>query len=244
MSRGISPILQANELLELMQTEGLVIVDVSNSKDARANYHARHLDGALFVDVNTQLSDIKRDLSKGGRHPLPTLDQFSEILTGLGITPDSQVVIYDDKNDANAAARFWWMLKSIGHQKVQVLNGGLQEAEKKGFPINSGSASAKSTDPYKAQEWKLPLSDIQEVERVSKDERYMVIDVRESDRYDGITEPIDLIAGHIPGAINVPYVSNLDDYGYFLSREKLRAAYQAIFGKVSVETSSFIADQE
>ena len=114
MTKAISPIVQANEFQEFYPSENLVIVDVSNGKEARANYDAKHLDGALFVDLNTQLSDIKEDVPMGGR----TLDKFSKTLTNLGITEESHVVVYDDKNSANAAARFWWMLKSIGHENI------------------------------------------------------------------------------------------------------------------------------
>src|SRR5437762_13402855 len=125
MSKNISPIIQASELLKLYQTENLVITDASAGKNTKQNFLEKHLDGALFVDMDTQLADIKDNAANGGRHPLPTPQQFAETLASLGITAESHVIIYDDKNGSNAAARFWWMLKAIGHNKVQVLNGGL-----------------------------------------------------------------------------------------------------------------------
>lgn len=229
MTAIISSIIQPTELLEIYQTENLVLVDVSNGKDAKINYDKKHLDGALYVDLNTQLANIKADLSNGGRHPLPDVKAFLETLTNLGISTKSHVVIYDDKNGTNAAARFWWMLKSVGHDKVQVLNGGLQAAEKIGLPTNSKIEIPIPSESYDITMWKLPLADIFEVEKVSQDENYLVIDVRDSERFNGEIEPIDLLAGHIPGAINIPYTTNMNGNGSFLSSEELQVKYQKIF---------------
>jgi thiosulfate/3-mercaptopyruvate sulfurtransferase len=229
MTEKNSSIIQASELLKLHQTENLVLVDVSNGKNAKTNYEEKHLEGAIYIDLNTQLADIKEDLSIGGRHPLPGVKHFSETLASAGISLKSHIVIYDDKNGSNAAARFWWMLKSTGHEKVQVLNGGFQEAEKTGFPISSKIEVPTQTEPYQIEDWKLPLADILEVEKVSQDENYLIIDVRDSERYYGEKETIDLVAGHIPGAINVPFTTNLDDNGLFLSPHELQRKYKNIF---------------
>jgi len=229
MSQNILPLIKVKELLKLTQTKNLVIVDASNGENTKANYKERHLDGALFVDLDMHLSDIKQDVSIGGRHPLPTNKQFSETLTNLGITEKSHVVVYDDKNGANSASRFWWMLRSVGHKKVQVLDGGFQEAVKKGFPINSKVEKVNTKNVYTVTEWKLPQAHLDEVETGSQNKNYIIIDVRESDRYHGVNEPIDLIAGHIPGAINVSFASNLDVNGLFMSPQDLRAKYQSIF---------------
>lgn len=231
----MSPIINASELLQLYPSGDFVLVDASGVKDAKPNYDAGHLDGALFVDVNTQLANIQPDVSDGGRHPLPTLEQFSEVLGSLGISKNSHVVIYDNQHGSNAAARFWWMLRAIGHVRVQVLNGGFQAAEKAGYPVNSTPTIPRRTDPYKIENWMLPLADIVEVERVSRDADHMVIDVRSSERYHGETEPIDLIAGHIPGAINVPFTTNLDTNGLYLSPKALKANYEKFFNRVGQE---------
>lgn len=232
MSKDISPIIEVEELLKIYKTKDLVIVDVGNGEKAYANYKERHLEGAFFVDLNTQLSNIKEDAAIGGRHPLPTMNQFSKTLSKLGITEKSHVVLYDDKNGANAAARFWWMLKAIGHNKVQVLNGGFQEAERKGFPINSNFEVAMKVATSKLSEWKLPQADIFEVEKCSNNKNYIVIDVRENARYNGFVEPIDLVAGHIPGAVNIPFSTNLNTNGLFLSQKELKAKYQTILGNI------------
>lgn len=225
----MKPILNISELQELAKMENLVIVDARAGKDAKTTYQGKHLKGAVFVDLDSQLANIGEDFSQGGRHPLPTLVQFSETLSTLGISEESHVVIYDHKNASNAAARFWWMLKSIGHDKVQVLDGGFQAAEKAGFPMNSGMKAVKKTALYPVGKWKLPLADMEEVEKVSQTKDHLVIDVRSSERYSGITEPIDLIAGHIPGAINIPFTENLDQSGHFLSPQNLKEKYDEIF---------------
>lgn len=232
MNENISPIIQASELLNLYKSENLVIVDVSNGKNAKLNYNAKHLEGAIFVDLNTQLAEIKDDLSIGGRHPLPKIENFAKTLSNLGISPKSHVVIYDDKNGSNASARFWWMLKSIGHEKAQVLNGGIQEAEKINFPLSSKTEIINKSKLYEFDNWKLKIAGIEEVEKVSQTKNHIIIDVRDVERYNGETEPIDLIAGHIPGAINVPYTENLDENGLFLSPTLLKQKYEKIFGNI------------
>lgn len=233
MADTISPIIRAKELLKIYKRENLVLVDASNH--SREAYEKQHLDRAIFVDVNTELADIKEDLSKGGRHPLPDLKDFSETLSKLGISPDSHVVVYDDKSGANAAARFWWMLRAVGHKKVQVLDGGFQAAEQEGFPINSDLVIPKKTGNYLSEKWELPLADMAEVEKVSRNENHIVIDVRDEVRYRGEKEPIDLIAGHIPGAINIPLTSNLNLNGLFLSPLELRKKYRDLLAEFENE---------
>lgn len=228
----ISSILKPEELTWLNLDNEIVIVDASAGSKAR--YDEQHLPGAIFADVNDDLANIG-DFAKGGRHPLPTLDQFSKVLQKLGITKESHVIVYDDKNGSNAAARFWWMLKSIGHEKVQVIDGGFQAAVKAGFPVTSKVEIPKSVDKYEVQNWILPLSDISEVERVAKTDDHIVIDVRDANRYAGLTEPIDTIAGHIPGAINIPFTENLDADGRFLEPEILNEKYTATLKEVKPE---------
>jgi thiosulfate/3-mercaptopyruvate sulfurtransferase len=235
MNLNTSPIIKASELLKLYKSENLIIVDVSNGENAKSNYEVKHLEGAIFVDLNTQLAEIKDNLSIGGRHPLPKIENFAKTLSNLGISPKSHLIIYDDKNGSNASARFWWMLKSIGHEKAQVLNGGIQEAEKNNFPLSSKTEITDKTELYKVDHWKLQIAELEEVEKVSQTENHIVIDVRDVERYSGKTEPIDLIAGHIPGAINVPFTENLDENGLFLTPNFLKMKYEKLFGKVKSE---------
>jgi len=228
MTNNISPIIKSNVLLDLYQKEKIIIIDAGSGNIAKKNYQKKHLESALFVDLNIDLSDIKEDASIGGRHPLPTLEQFSETLSDLGITEKSHVVIYDTNGGANSAARFWWMLRSAGHQKVQVLNGGQQEAERAGFPMSSKVVKRNENGTYRINEWKLSQAEINEVEKASKSHKRIIIDVRSPERYNGLEEPFDLIAGHIPSAINIPFYENLDKNGFFKNPVELRSIYEPI----------------
>jgi thiosulfate/3-mercaptopyruvate sulfurtransferase len=235
MIKCIPPVLQASELLALYQTENIVLIEASNGKKARANYEARHLEGALFVDLDTQLAAITADGANEGRHPLPAIEDFAKTLSSLGISVNSHVIIYDDKNGANAAARFWWMLTSIGHKKTQVLNGGFQAAEKVGFAITATVSMPQFTDPYPIYNWLLPLATMPAVESVAGSNKHLIIDVRGTERYNGFHEPIDLVARHIPGAVNVPYTENLDTEGLFLPPATLKTKFETTFGDIANE---------
>jgi thiosulfate/3-mercaptopyruvate sulfurtransferase len=237
MNESLSPIIEAQQLKEMHKKKSLVLVDASNGTNTRQNYELKHLEGAIFADCNTQLATIGADVSIGGRHPLPSIDDFSKTLGNLGITPQTWIVVYDDKNGANAAARFWWMLKAIGHEKVQVLNGGIQAAEKIGFPVNSDPVAIIKKDKYPCTTWQYPLASIDEVETVAKLPSHTIIDVRETFRYNGESEPIDVVAGHIPGAINIPFTQNLDENGLFLAPKILKEKYEAILEKSSSENT-------
>jgi len=230
----LTSIIEIAELLEIYQNPEVLIFDVSSGKDARSNYEKEHLQGAFFVDINTQLAEIKMDLSKGGRHPLPNIETFAKTLSDLGISKDNHLILYDDKNGSNAAARFWWMLKSVGLEKIQVLNGGFSEAKKNNFPLSSKGESAKSyPELYIVEKWSLPLIEMDELEKVSQNPSYLIIDVRDRERYEGKHEPIDLKAGHIPGAINIPFTENLDKQGLFLSPSELKTKYERIIGEIN-----------
>lgn len=225
MNQNLSPLISVQELIVLKQTTPIVLIDASAGADSKEKYNQQHLRDALYVDLNTDLADIKEDVSKGGRHPLPSAIEFGKLLAKIGIAVNSHVIIYDDKNSSNAAARFWWMLKSIGHQKVQVLNGGYQAALTAGFEMSSKSEAPLIAEAYPITTWKLPMADMNEVDTVRLNKEFLIIDVRDKIRYDGIKEPIDLIAGHIPGAINIPFSTNLDADGFYLSSDALKEKY-------------------
>lgn len=222
----ISPIIQPEELN--LNKENIIIIDAGSGKPAHENYLQKHIEGALYVDLNEDLAEIPAHAKNGGRHPLPQLEKFLDVLQHLGIQENSHVIVYDDKNASNAAARFWWMLKSVGVEKVQVLDGGLQNAEQSGITINSNKVEAKEAKRINIKEWKLPTVDLNFIEENSEKEDFIVIDVREKDRYDGKTEPIDEIAGHIPGAINIPFKENLNEDGTFKDAELLKEKYSKI----------------
>lgn len=227
-----APLIQANELAAILQSDDLVIIDASAGPHTKSNYDAKHIAGALYMDLNKQMADIKENAAHGGRHPLPAAKEFAETLTGMGISNNSHVVIYDDKNGSNAAARLWWMLRSLGHEKVQVLNGGITAAEKEALPMNAAIPVVKKITRYTAIGWQLPQVTIEEVEHKAQDENSIVVDVRDAYRYNGESEPIDLVAGHIPGAINIPFSENLDENGLFLFPSLLKEKYESAFKNI------------
>ena len=227
--QNLSPIIEVDELMQISENQNLRIFDVRTGSNAKENYNKKHLEYSVFVDLNSDLAEID-DPKNGGRHPLPKFEDFIKILGELGIDKNSHVVIYDDKNGANAAARFWWMLRAVGHKNVQVLNGGLHVAQNQNYPLSSVEEyypETKYISDY--QDWQLPQVWIDDVKKASQDSDSMIVDVRESQRFDGIMEPIDLVAGHIPNAHNFPFIDNLDEKGLFKSPEVLRNLYSELF---------------
>jgi thiosulfate/3-mercaptopyruvate sulfurtransferase len=222
----ISPLISPN-LLAKLELPNLILINAGNNAFTR--YQQKHIKGALYVDLNNDLAAVTEDAANGGRHPLPSIQNFAELLGKLGIAPDRHVIVYDDKQGSNAAARFWWMLRAVGHAKVQVLNGGLQAAEAAGIELVSGIETPQSVIAYPVTNWQLPLADINEVRNAVENGTNVIVDVRDPERYLGLTEPLDPVAGHIPTAINIPFKGNMDDAGLFLSPEVLREKYETIF---------------
>jgi len=220
----MSPIISPSELKKNL-SENLIILDARVGKEIYQNYLEKHIKGARFIDMDKDLAEIGENAAFGGRHPLPGVEKFAETLANLGVLEDSHVVIYDDKSGANAAARAWWMLRSFGLQNVQVLDGGIQSAEKEGIEFSSGVETFEKSPVIKKEDWLLPLKRLEDVENELINHSSTVIDVRDAYRYKGESEPIDLVAGHIPGAINIPFSENLDQNGNFLKPEVLKEKY-------------------
>lgn len=233
MSTTLSPLITAEELIA---NPKIILIDARTGANTFETYQKEHLKGARFVDLNRDLAAVPENPANGGRHPLPSSQDFAKTLSSLGISPSDHVVVYDDKNGSNFAARFWWMIRAIGHEKIQVLNGGYPAAIQAGFPTNSGIETFEKTT-YPSQEWKLPLADIEEVEKARKNDQNIVIDVRDKNRFDGLVEPLDLIAGHIPGAVNVPLTENLDENGFFKPADELAEKYKAILKDIKSENT-------
>jgi thiosulfate/3-mercaptopyruvate sulfurtransferase len=203
-----------------------------DARPKKADYDAGHLRGAQHADLETQLSAAAApgaDPARGGRHPLPPLERWTRQLGAWGIGPDTDVVIYDEQSGANAAARAWWMLRAVGHERVSVVDGRLI-----GLPITTDVPTVEPRDPYPGSEWHRPTVDITRVDALRLDRHWKVLDVRSRERFRGETEPIDPIAGHIPGAINLPFAENLEN-GRFKSPADLRAMYEELLGDTPVE---------
>jgi thiosulfate/3-mercaptopyruvate sulfurtransferase len=230
-----SPLISPHELTALTSSDPrLVILDARPSADDFARGHLR---GAQHAALESQLSsarDPEANPVHGGRHPLPPLERWLLQLGQWGITPASEVVIYDDQNGANAAARAWWMLRAVGHEKVAVVDGGFAAAKTAGFEVTTDESQSVATTPYPATQWSLPTVDADQVDLLRRDDQWRVLDVRAAARFRGETEPIDPIAGHIPGAINLPFDFNQNE-GRFRSPEELRETYRNLLGDVPAE---------
>lgn len=228
---ALDPILPASQLASVKE---VVLFDCRADE---AKYRAGHVPGALHAQLDRDLASPAPEPARGGRHPLPVLKDFAERLGRWGVTPTSHVVAYDDQNGSNAAARFWWLLKAVGHERVQVVDGGLQALQAAGLTLTSELSVARPVPPYPVSQWHLPLADIEEVERARSDGERRVIDVRAAFRYRGESEPLDPIAGHIPGAHNVPLTENLRADGTWKSPDELRALYLAALGGVEPDAT-------
>jgi thiosulfate/3-mercaptopyruvate sulfurtransferase len=224
-------IIKAADVRQLIEDQKTIIVDARGGPDAWERFRSAHIENALFVNLETDLSHKSDNAAHGGRHPLPAPEVFGETLGKLGITPDAVVIVYDDKKGANAAARFWWMLKAAGHEKIFVVSGGIEALQKAGFQTVKGEAPSPVAAPrYPFVDYQLRRADADEVAEAAENPDYMVIDVRENYRYLGESEPIDLVAGHIPGAVNIPFAGNLDKDGNFLPSEELAEKYKSALG--------------
>ncbi|GGB84949.1 sulfurtransferase [Dyadobacter sediminis] len=225
-------IISAHQLRDLQENKAIVIVDARGGADAYDRYSAGHLENALFADLETDLSQKTDNPANGGRHPLPEPAAFGKLLGRLGISPEKTVIAYDDKKGANAAARFWWMLKAAGHEKAYVVSGGLDALVSAGFTVTQQITETQAANDYPVTEWIWPIVHADFVAQAASNPEFLVIDVRENYRYLGESEPIDLVAGHIPGAVNIPFMSNLEADGTFRSAEKLAERYSsAIAGR-------------
>ena len=224
----ISPIINISELKSIFQNENLIIFDASAGKNKRSNYLEKHIKSARFIDLEKDLAEVPENAAFGGRHPLPEIENFRKTLENFGVNENSHLIIYDDKNGANAAARFWWMLKSFGLENVQVLSNGMKLTENEQIEFSSGEEIFEKGNLNSRKNWRLPISTISDVEKEIAENSATVIDVRDAYRYRGESEPIDLVAGHIPGAINIPFSENLDENGNFLSPEILKEKYSEL----------------
>lgn len=209
----------------------IVVIDARPDRTAYERGHLRH---AANANLNADLSAATEpgfDPARGGRHPLPSIEKWTATLGSWGIGPETPVVIYDEHDASNAAARAWWMLRAVGHRDVRVLDGGFRAAVAAALPVEKGTYRPESGAPYPAGRWMLPTADAADVDAVRAERGWRVLDVRSAPRYRGETEPFDPVAGHIPGAVNLFYEENMEA-GRFKAPEKLRAMYQPLLGDV------------
>jgi thiosulfate/3-mercaptopyruvate sulfurtransferase len=185
----------------------------------RAAYDASHLPGAHYADLNRDLSDLS---STGeGRHPLPDEAKFAEALGRWGIGPQTQVVAYDAGDGGMAAARAWWLLRLLGHRQVAVLDGGLEAWRAQRLPETTAIPRLAELAPYPARFDRSRIALADDVAARLDEPQGWLLDARAAERYRGELEPIDPVAGHVPGAVNRPFAHNLA-HGRFKPTGQLR----------------------
>lgn len=211
--------------------------DLANPAAGLAQFEQQHIAGAQHADLDQHLSTHDDALRvNGGRHPLPQRDVVMHWLRSVGVRNDSQVVVYD-RNGMNYCGRLWWMLKWCGHEAVAVLDGGLQAWVAAGGAVESGAATTRGEPSnFSLREPLVQLVDTQTVAANLGNPQQTLIDARGAPRYRGEVEPLDPVAGHIPGALNRPFNSNLNADGFFKSPEQLRQEFAALLGERSASS--------
>ena len=200
--------------------------ELANTSAGNEKYLEQHIAGALRADLDTHLSthnDAER--ANGGRHPLPKPEVFAVWLRSMGVNDSTQVVVYD-RNGVNYCGRMWWMLKWCGHAAVAVLDGGLQAWNAVGGAVATGETmpSTFKTGNFSVRTPLLPLVDTATVAANLKTSQTL-IDARAPARFRGEVEPLDPVAGHIPGALNRLFSTNLNEQGFFKSAAELREEF-------------------
>jgi thiosulfate/3-mercaptopyruvate sulfurtransferase len=224
----LGPLIGAAELSSLLGRVRVFDVRWSllDPLGGRARYLAGHVPGAVFVDLERDLAST----SGPGRHPLPSPEAFASTLGAWGLSPGDEAVVYDDAG-GTVAARLWWMLLSIGHERVRLLDGGWPAWVAAGGPAQTDEPGVTPTLYPSPKGWRGALGRDQIAGRA-------LVDARAPERYRGETEPIDPKAGHIPGAVNVPASMNLTSEGRFRSRHDLTALYHDLPDDVVVSCGS------
>ena len=205
--------------------------DLMQPEKADALFASARIKGAVQAHLDRHLSTHQASALNGGRHPLPARETLAEWLSNIGFQNDMQAVVYD-RNGANYCGRLWWMLKWLGHDAVAVLDGGLQAWELAGGELTKGAPVAHvnqpTTPPFELKpalrEWVSTAEVMAQLGRPS----LSLLDARGAARYKGETEPLDPVAGHIPGALNRPFADNLNPDGFFKSPEVLRLEFEAL----------------
>ena len=193
--------------------------DLMAPDKGRADYAVGHIVGAHYAHLD---DDLAAPVSpESGRHPLPDLERFQDCVETWGIRPTSQVVVYDYANGATAA-RLWWLLRWAGHDAVAVLNGGFAAWENaNGVIVDALPANDRTSYSLSARQ-DMFLTTEAVLDRVTTGASFTLLDARDKRRFDGEIEPIDTVAGHVPGAVNLPFTTMVDAQGRWKDPDTLR----------------------
>ena len=217
-----STLISVDELHGNLNRDDWVVMDcrfsLGNTTQRRQDYLSAHIPGARYAHLD---DDLSGPIIPGqtGRHPLPALSEFIETLQNWGIDESTQVVAYDDMGGP-FAARLWWMLRWLGHDNVAVLDGGFPAWTQKGY-ITTQALPSISPTSYTPSPLPGRTFTAKDIRKHLNDPNVTLVDARAADRHAGIHEPIDPVAGHIPGALSFPFKENLTEDGHFKSTEEL-----------------------
>jgi len=224
-------LISADELLALRDSgERLMVFDCSfdlaNPQAGDRHFAEAHIPGAVRADLERTLSARKGDphAASGGRHPLPAREAFADWLGAVGFANDMQAVVYD-RQGVNFAGRLWWMLKWLGHEPVAVLDGGMPAWYAAGGVVTSGAPVVHAATRFTIGAPRARLLGVQQVLEHLGSPEQLIVDARAAERYRGEVEPLDPVAGHIPGALNRPFGRNIDDDGRLKPASVLEAEF-------------------
>ena len=205
--------------------------ELGDVEKGRHAYAAGHIPGAYFLHVDEDLAGPRN--GRNGRHPLPDTAVFAAKINDRGVGPGKQVVVYDDLG-GNFAVRLWWMLRWLGHDRVALLDGEWPQWVKEGRPVTTEVPALRKGN-FVARPRLAATVDAPFVERFHDDASIKLVDARAPERFAGLKEPIDPVAGHIPGAVNRFWQKNLNPDGRFKSPQQLRSEYEEMLGGASGE---------
>jgi thiosulfate/3-mercaptopyruvate sulfurtransferase len=230
----VHPLIDVRSLAHALRAD-VVLLDVRwrlGGPPGIEAYRAGHIPGAVFVDLDR---DLAAPPGPEGRHPLPDRQAFQDAMRRLGVRTDALVVVYDDA-DATAAARAWWTLRYFGHDRVRVLDGGYHAWVEAGRPVSTEVPGARRGD-FMARPGSLPILDADGAAAITKDG--VLLDARAPERYRGEMEPIDPVAGHIPGAVSAPTHGNVGVDGRFLPQGLLRERFAGLGATDASEVGAY-----
>jgi thiosulfate/3-mercaptopyruvate sulfurtransferase len=207
--------------------------DLAQPEAGRAMFQEVHIAGAVYAHLDQALSAkgerAVTGAASGGRHPLPSREAFAAWLSSVGFDNTMQAVVYD-RQGVNYCGRLWWMLQWAGHANVAVLDGGLQAWQAAGGALEHGAAAQRSQTNFALGPARRALAAMEDVAKQLGREAQTLVDARGAPRFRGEAEPLDPVAGHIPGALNRPFTSNFAPDGKFKPAEQLRSEFKALLG--------------
>ena len=227
---SLSPLVATSWLASRVRNPGVRVVDcrfhLAAPEQGRTDYSTGHIPGAIYLSLDDDLTGS----SGPGRHPLPPAQAFRKRLGRLGIGTDHTIVAYDS-GDGAYAPRLWWMLRSLGHPATYVLDGGWNAWLAESRAETTVEPSFPRAEFGGHPDWTGVITGEQ---IAAAGDGLTLIDARAPERFSGLVEPIDPVAGHIPGAVNIPYADNVSESGYFLTQDALQRRFEPVSGKPSL----------